>query len=125
MAQIGTKNNPIVVILGRSYNHETSSRIGQELLALEPPYQNAPLLFWERNEGGQAEVDYVVSRGSDILPLEVKAGATGSLRSLQAFLKEKKGRIGVRISEHPLSLHNQILSIPLYLTHRLESLTEG
>lgn len=96
--------------------------VGQELLAYDAPYQNLPLLFWERTGGGQAEIDYVVSVRSDIIPIEVKAGATGSLRSMQEFLKEKKGRLGVRISEHPLSLHKQVLSIPLYMVNHLEHL---
>lgn len=96
--------------------------VGQELLAYEVPYQNTPLLFWERTDGGQAEVDYVISVGSDIIPVEVKSGATGSLRSMQEFLKEKKGRLGVRISEYPLSLHKQVLSIPLYMMKAIERL---
>jgi len=96
--------------------------VGQELLANEVPYQNTPLLFWERMDGGQAEVDYVVSVGSEIVPVEVKAGATGALRSMQEFLKEKKGRLGVRISERPLSMNKQVLSIPLYMIGCLERL---
>ncbi len=96
--------------------------VGQELLACEVPYQNTPLLFWERGDGGQAEVDYVVSVRSDVVPVEVKAGATGSLRSMQEFIKEKKGRLGVRISEHPLSLYKEVLSIPLYMMSSLERL---
>jgi hypothetical protein len=57
---------------------------------------------------------------SFIVPVEVKAGATGSLRSMHAFLKDKKSRIGVRISEHPLTLHQQILSVPLYMLGYLQ-----
>ena len=99
--------------------------VGQELLAGEVPYQNTSLLFWERSDGGQAEVDYVVSVGSKIIPVEVKAGATGSLRSIQEFIREKRGRLGVRISEHPLSIHDQLLSIPLYMTSSLERLVRN
>jgi len=96
--------------------------VGQEFLAYEAPYQNPPLLFWERTHGGQAEVDYVIAVGSNILPVEVKAGATGSLRSMQEFLKEKKGKLGIRISEHPISLHQQVLSLPLYMIPFLDRL---
>ncbi len=96
--------------------------VGQELLAYSPSYQNAPLLFWERTNGGQAEVDFVVTVGSTIIPVEVKAGATGALRSLQSFLQEKNGRLGIRISEHPMSLHGKVLSIPFYLIGYLEQL---
>ncbi len=96
--------------------------VGQELLACSPPYQNSPLLFWERTGGGPAEVDFVTTVGSTIIPLEVKAGATGSLRSLHSFLAEKKGQLGVRVSEHPLTLRDNILSIPFYLLGRLDQL---
>lgn len=98
--------------------------VGQELLAYAEPYQNTPLLFWER-DGGQAEVDYVISVGSDIIPIEVKAGVTGTLRSMHEFHREKKSRLGIRISEHPLSLQDKVLSIPFYLMRSLDKLVRS
>jgi predicted AAA+ superfamily ATPase len=95
--------------------------VGQELLAYSPYYENTPLLFWERSEG-TAEVDFVTTLGSEITPIEVKAGAAGTLRSLHHFLQEKKCRLALRISEHPLSLREQILSIPFYLISLIEEL---
>jgi uncharacterized protein len=50
-----------------------------------------------------------------IIPLEVKAGATGRLRSLHLFMEEKKSPIAIRISQYPLNFQEGILSIPLYL----------
>ena len=93
--------------------------VGEELISYALPYQNASLLFWERS-GGEAEVDYVTSVGSEIIPIEVKAGTTGSLRSMHVFMQEKKCRLGVRISEQPLSFQDNILSIPFYLISSLE-----
>ncbi len=50
------------------------------------------------------------------IPVEVKAGATGSLRSMRIFLEEyPEIQLGVRYSMHELSYHNKILSIPLYM----------
>ncbi len=97
--------------------------VGQELLSYSLPYQNAPLLFWERDEG-EAEIDFITAIGGDIIPIEVKAGATGALRSLHSFLKEKKGKLGVRSSEHPLSFRDSILSIPFYLIHSFEQIVK-
>ncbi len=97
--------------------------VGQELQAYSLPFQNAPLLFWEREEG-EAEIDFITSLGSEILPIEVKAGAAGALRSLHSFLKEKKHPLGIRISEHPLSFRESILSIPFYLIRLLPSLVK-
>jgi len=98
--------------------------VGQELLAYSDPYQNKPLLFWERGEGKEAEVDYVSAVDSQIVPIEVKAGATGRLRSLHIFLELKKASFGVRFSEQPLSLHQKVLSIPLYLISQFPELVK-
>ena len=95
----------------------------QELLSYSLPFQNAPLLFWEK-EQAEAEVDFITTVGSEIIPIEVKAGSTGSLRSLHSFLKQKNSRLGVRISQHPLALRENILSIPFYLIGSLESLVK-
>ena len=90
--------------------------VGQELLAMVDPYWDARLYFWEREKkGSSAEIDYVVHVDGKIIPIEVKAGATGRLRSIKQFMVEKGVEIGVRISEAPLSFDNGILSIPFYM----------
>ena len=67
-------------------------------------------------------MDYVISIGSNIVPIEVKTGKTGRLKSLRLFLQEKRGRVGVRISQEPLSLHDGILSLPLFMVEQLKRL---
>ena len=97
--------------------------VGQELLAYSDPFINTPLFYWERDKKGSiAEVDYVIQLGSKIIPIEVKAGTTGRLKSLSLFLNEKKCPFGIRISGHPLSFHDRILSIPFYLIEQLPRL---
>jgi uncharacterized protein len=97
--------------------------VGQELLAYADPHINEGLYYWERDKkGAQAEVDYVVQMGDQILPIEVKSGATGSLKSLKQFLLEKKAPFGIRLSEHPLSFHDGVLSVPLYMIRELPRL---
>ena len=97
--------------------------VGQELLAYADPYMNAQLYYWEREKKGSlAEVDYVIQAGAQIFPIEVKAGTTGSLKSLAQFLLEKQSPFGIRISQHPLSFYDKILSVPLYLISQLPRL---
>ncbi len=99
--------------------------VGQELLAYADPYVNSQLFYWEREKKGSiAEVDYVIQVGRQIIPIEVKAGATGSLKSLAQFLSDKRQPFGVRISQHPLSFHDRILSVPLYLISQLSRLIQ-
>jgi hypothetical protein len=81
------------------------------------------LYYWSREtKGSNAEVDYVIGLDAEVFPLEVKAGTTGSLKSLQIFLATKRSKIGVRISQHQLSLHEKILSVPIYAVSKLTDL---
>lgn len=96
--------------------------VGQELIAYKDYYQNEPLLYWEKYQKGDAEVDYIIERKGHIIPIEVKAGSTGSLKSLHMFLKEKKIPLGVRVSDLPLKIEKNILNIPFYLLCELDRL---
>ncbi len=97
--------------------------VGQELLAYANVFEDKYLYYWERSKkNSSAEVDFVVNIDANIVPIEVKAGKTGRLRSLAQFLQEKKCSIGVRISQAPLHYEHNILSIPFYLISQLPRL---
>lgn len=101
--------------------------VGQELLALAQPYSPGELCYWEREaKGSSAEIDYVVNVGDKIIPIEVKSGKTGTLKSLNYFLQNIAiGKpLGIKISMQPLSLYDNILSIPLYMISELERLVK-
>lgn len=88
---------------------------GQELKAHADPYLQQGLYYWAREaRTSNAEVDYLVPFGPRVLPLEVKAGKSGALRSLHLFLQEYKSPLGIRISQANQHFDNTLLSIPLY-----------
>ena len=103
--------------------------VGQHLLYAEAPYRTPALHYWAREtRNAAAELDYVIAAGSRIVPVEVKAGATGSLRSLHQFIREKSSGLAVRFNGDPPSLLREsrklpdgttvrygLLSLPLYL----------
>jgi uncharacterized protein len=65
--------------------------VGQELIANNQHYERKELHYWHREaKSSNAEVDYIESRGQELLPIEIKAGSAGSLRSLHQLMKEKK-----------------------------------
>ncbi len=98
--------------------------IGQQLIASTTSYDEGRLYFWARDSrNSRAEVDYLVTKGADILPVEVKGGKTGRLKSLRLFLDEHANSpLGIRFSQHELSWENPILSIPLYLAEHWKRL---
>ena len=97
--------------------------IGQELTAYSDRHQQASLYFWAREKkSSMAEVDYVINIGSNIIPVEVKSGKEGRLKSLRMFIEEKKSNLGIRLSQDKLSYYDKILSIPLYMVEQLPRL---
>ncbi len=99
--------------------------VGQELRAHSDRNQQTNLYFWARDKrGSQAEVDFVINIGSDIFPVEVKAGKEGRLKSLRLFMEEKKAKLGIRFSQDKLSYYDKILSIPLYMIEQTPRLVK-
>jgi predicted AAA+ superfamily ATPase len=97
--------------------------VGQELLAYSPAYEDPSLFFWQRERrGSQAEVDYLLSVAGTVIPVEVKAGKTGRLRSLKQFMSDYGRALGVRLSQAPLSFEDGVLSVPLYAIAQLPRL---
>ena len=78
------------------------------------------LHYWHREEqNAMAEVDYVTQIGNAVVPLEVKAGVKGAMKSLRIFMSEKKISQGVRISLENFSSLPDVKILPLYAVHRL------
>jgi uncharacterized protein len=112
--------------------------VGQQLRTIEKPYIDPQLYYWVRKEAGSAaEVDYVVQYGHDVVPLEVKAGSTGSLKSLHLFMGLKKLSKAVRInSDFPRQtdvkvkdqkgnhVEYKLYSIPFYLLEQMDRLIQ-
>ncbi len=99
--------------------------IGQQLLFFHPSYSNPELYYWVREKSGSmAEVDYLISQGPKIFPVEVKAGKGGKLKSLRIFQEEKKRSVGVRFSIDPPSREGEIVHLPLYLVNQLGRILE-
>ncbi|MEI8301361.1 MAG: AAA family ATPase [Chlamydiota bacterium] len=97
--------------------------VGQELLSYTDCFREEKLFFWEREHvSSSAEVDYVITVNQAIIPIEVKAGSQGHLKSLMQFIKEKKSPLGIRISERPLEYRDGILSVPFYMVKQIPRL---
>lgn len=72
--------------------------VGQELLV--GPESSENLFFWvSESSRASAEVDFLVPRGNELLPIEVKTSAAGSLKSLHQFLWRSGKTEGVRLHQ--------------------------
>jgi predicted AAA+ superfamily ATPase len=89
--------------------------VASELKKATPSNSPTELYYWRREkDGSSAEVDFVVQRGEDILPVEVKSGTKGSMQSMFLFLKEKKRQYGIRSSLENFGTFDNVMIYPLY-----------
>lgn len=64
---------------------------GLELMRYKTPDIRQELYYWIREaKNSQAEIDYVGTLRLKVLPIEVKAGGRGGMKSLWIFMREKK-----------------------------------
>ena len=115
--------------------------IGQHLLFRDLEFTSPELHYWLRErKTSNAEVDYVLSRGDMIFPVEVKAGKSGSLKSLLQFIYEKKVNLAVRFDlnlpsiqtvSHQLlrnkkteTINFSLISLPLYMVSQLHRIID-
>ena len=115
--------------------------IAQELLTIHQAYLSPELFYWSREEkSSNAEVDFIFQHKNKIYPIEVKAGKTGTLKSIQVYLYEKKLKNGIRFNmdlpnigsfETKINVPNKnaelswtLLSLPLYMVSELRRIIE-
>lgn len=68
--------------------------------------------YWESR--GKAELDFVIQRNEQIIPVEVKSANNVRSKSLQQFVTRYKPSYSFRISTKNFGFENKIKSIPLY-----------
>ncbi len=112
--------------------------VGQALRLLFPAYQEPCLYYWQREQkGSDAEIDYILQHETKVIPIEVKAGSAGSLKSLHLFMGLKEYSLAVRINSNTPSVSKidvvnslknpvtyTLLSIPMYMISRLHKLID-
>jgi len=108
--------------------------VGQLLRSRFAKFIDPHLNYYVREaKGSEAEIDYIINYSTNIVPVEVKAGATGSLKSLHQFMAEREFKKAIRInSEKPQIIKVNIktitgnaakyslISIPFYLVEEID-----
>ena len=113
--------------------------IAQHLCSLGRATSRKTLTYWLREgKTTNAEVDFLIQLDQSIVPIEVKSGKSGSLKSLLQFAYQKNCSRVVRFDLNPPSFQNinhklaqagetvqvecHLLSLPLYLIEQLPRL---
>ena len=92
------------------------------LQSLIPQFEVTPRYWTQTNP--PYEVDFLIQRGNDIFPVEVKSAANTTGRSLKKFkeLFADKVKLRIRFSLDNLKLDGDVLNIPLFMADQANSL---
>ena len=113
--------------------------IAQHMAFLGKTNKNPSLTYWLREgKSSNAEIDFVLQLGQSIVPVEVKAGKSGSLKSLLQFAYQKQLSTAIRFdlnlptiqqvrhfirqATNTVEVHFDLLSLPLYMIEEVEKI---
>ncbi|GJM06403.1 MAG: ATPase [marine bacterium B5-7] len=90
--------------------------VAQELVACQMKASKEDLYYWRREvKSSNAEVDFIIAKAGKVIPVEVKAGKSGQMKSMHAFLESHPNSShGVKISEFPFAAQQHLLDVPFY-----------
>ena len=94
----------------------TEQFVAQEMVAYSSFHKKYDLYYWHREaKNSNAEIDFISLKKGEIVPIEVKSAAKGSMKSLHLFLESHPlSTFGLKISLGPFSKHSNLIEIPLY-----------
>ena len=89
----------------------TEQYVLQQLMTLKS--KNIKTYYWT-NDRGNAELDFLIDNGSEVIPLEVKAEINLQAKSLKTFREKFDPKISVRSSMADYKKEDRLLNLPLY-----------
>ncbi len=117
------------------YHGQLSEQVAGQALLSQAIRKNINLSYWYREQKGSiSEIDYLISSHNRLIPVEIKSGKAGTLRSLHNFIDESRNNFAVRIYSGSMGIEKIrtpnkkqfiLFSIPFYLLHRIEQLLDG
>lgn len=101
--QIDLESQPTMIAMGPLTEHYVANEL--RINGYEPYY-------WESD--GKAELDFLIQKDVNIIPIEVKTSVHTKARSLDLYMKKYSPNYAIRISEKNFGFENGIKSVPLY-----------
>lgn len=73
------------------------------------------VVYWSRDAGSRAEVDFLIQQDDQIIPIEVKAEENLHSKSLKVYIEKHNSRYAIRTSMSDYRKENWLTNIPLYM----------
>lgn len=111
--------------------------VGLEMLHNMSPNIRHELYYWVRHaKNSQAEIDYIATYLQTVVPIEVKADTQGGMKSLWAFMRDKRLHYAIRCSMENFGkfdyvdnqANNEVRHVricPMYAIARIEEIKQS
>ena len=89
--------------------------VALEITKASSCYSPVSLYYWQREKSqSTAQIDFLIQKHYQIIPIEVKSGTQGAMQSLRLFMKEKEISKGIRTSLENFAQYENIEVFPMY-----------
>lgn len=106
------------ILLKSSYQFKGALTENYILQQLQGQFEIAPRYYSDKN----SEIDFVLQNGTDIIPVEVKAGEDKSAPSFKRYVAENHPAAALRFSKRGYRKDGDITNLPLYLVCKTRDL---
>jgi hypothetical protein len=103
--------------------------VAQQLESIQDAFFKVPCFWVREKSNSNAEVDIVFSFDSQVVPIEIKSGKTGKMRSLYQFIDESDIHYGIRLHANTFSVEKiktienkefTLINLPYYAAIKME-----
>lgn len=102
------------IILKSDYQFKGQLAENFILQQLQEQFKIAPRYYSDKNN----EIDFLLQYGTDIIPIEVKAGESKSAPSFKKYIANNQPKYAIRFSKRNYKKDGIITNIPLYLARK-------
>ncbi|MCD7847125.1 MAG: ATP-binding protein [Oscillospiraceae bacterium] len=106
------------ILLKSDYQFKGALTENYVLQQLKGQFEVEPRYYSDKN----SEIDFVIQNGTEIIPVEVKAGEDKSAPSFKKYVADNQPAHAIRFSKRNLRTNGGITNLPVYLAGKMKSL---
>lgn len=115
-SMVGIDNSAILLKSDYQFKGQlTENYVLQQLKGMLP---TEPRYYATKN----SEIDFVIQKGTEIIPIEIKGGEDKSAPSFKHYIDQASPEYAIRFSQRGYLTNGKITNVPLYLVRKLNRL---
>lgn len=111
---MGMTRVPYLTVVKEDEHNLFKGAITESYVAEQFKAKGYDLFYWKDNA---SEVDFLLQKESEIIPIEVKASTNTRSRSLKEYIRQYHPKYSIRISKKNFGMSEGIKSVPLYAVY--------